>query len=48
MLPKLASILAPVAKEIDDVPITTPELFQTIIETVTGTVLGFTVATAVV
>ena len=48
MLRKAASVLVPAAKEIVDVPITTPELFQVVIETVTGAVLGFAMATAVV
>src|SRR5579871_4272814 len=42
------SIFAPAPRGIEDVPITAPKLFQTIVETVTGTVLGFAMATAVV
>ena len=48
MLCNAASVLAPAAKGIEDVLITAPELFQTVIETVTGTTLGFAMATAVV
>lgn len=45
---KADSILLPAVKGTEAVPITTPELFQTVIETVTGTVLGFAMATPVV
>ena len=48
MLRNAISILLPAAKGTEAVPITTPELFQTVIETVTGTVLGFAMATPVV
>lgn len=48
MLRNAASVLAPAAKGIEDVPITAPELFQTVMETVTGATLGFAMATAVV
>jgi hypothetical protein len=47
MLRKAASKLLPAPKGTEAVPITTPELFQTVIETVTGTVLGFAMATPV-
>jgi hypothetical protein len=45
---KNAAILTPAAKGIEDVPITAPELFHTVMETVTGMGLGFAMATPVV
>lgn len=48
MLRNVASVLAPAAKGKEDVPITTPVPFQTVMETVTGTTLGLAMATAVV
>lgn len=48
MLRNVASVLTPAAKGIEAVPITAPELLQTVMETVTGVTLGFAMATAVV
>ena len=47
MLRKNAAILVPAAKGTEDVPIIPPELFQTVIETVTGEILGFAIETPV-
>jgi hypothetical protein len=48
ILRKNASVLEPAAKATEDVPITAPELFHTVRETVTGNGLGFAMATAVI
>ena len=44
---KNVSVLEPAAKAIEDVPITPPELFHAVRETVTGKGFGFAMATAV-
>ena len=43
-----ASVLAPGPNGTDEVPRTLPELSQSVMETVTGTTLGFAMATEVV
>jgi hypothetical protein len=48
MLRKNAAILAPAPKAIEDVPTRAPEVFHTVMETVTGMGLGFAMATPVV
>ena len=47
ILRKNASVLEPAAKAMEDAPITAPELFHTVRETVTGNGLGFAMATPV-
>ena len=44
MLRKNASVLPPGGRGIEDVPMVAPEPFQTVMETVTGTELGFAIA----
>ena len=47
MLRKNAAILVPAGKGIEDVPITAPELFHTVMETFADVGLGFAMATPV-